>query len=158
MIVFLPPKVGLIFSFWVRFVKTFLGGFLGRLWTSYRILLIKIDDLVKSHKSRHSCGSRSPELFELTGFPLPAFARTSFAGMTKRGPKGLFTRSSKLILFFQHRPHSSLTGLHHPLSEPLSQIPSSLINPFSPEPFPHRNKHPLPKDAAGQSLDKHFSG
>ena len=30
----------------------------------------KIDDLVKSQKSRHSCESRSPELLELTGFPL----------------------------------------------------------------------------------------
>jgi hypothetical protein len=30
----------------------------------------KIDDLVKSQKSRHSCESRSPELRELTGFPL----------------------------------------------------------------------------------------
>jgi hypothetical protein len=29
-----------------------------------------IDDLVKSQKSRHSCESRSPELLELTGFPL----------------------------------------------------------------------------------------
>jgi len=28
------------------------------------------DDLVKSQKSRHSCESRSPELLELTGFPL----------------------------------------------------------------------------------------
>jgi len=30
----------------------------------------KLDDLVKSQKSRHSCESRSPELLELTGFPL----------------------------------------------------------------------------------------
>jgi hypothetical protein len=29
------------------------------------------DEFVKSQKSRHSCESRSPELFELTGFPLP---------------------------------------------------------------------------------------
>jgi len=29
-----------------------------------------LDELVKSQKSRHSCESRSPELLELTGFPL----------------------------------------------------------------------------------------
>jgi hypothetical protein len=29
-----------------------------------------LDVLVKSQKSRHSCESRSPELLELTGFPL----------------------------------------------------------------------------------------
>ena len=29
------------------------------------------DDLVKSRKNRHSCESRSPELLEFTGFPLP---------------------------------------------------------------------------------------
>ncbi|MCJ7493589.1 MAG: hypothetical protein MUP68_05035, partial [Deltaproteobacteria bacterium] len=30
----------------------------------------EFDDLVKNQKSRHSCESRSPELVELTGFPL----------------------------------------------------------------------------------------
>jgi len=30
----------------------------------------KLDDLLKSQKRRHSCESRSPELLELTGFPL----------------------------------------------------------------------------------------
>jgi len=35
-------------------------------------LAILFDELVKSQKSRHSCESRSPELPELTGFPLPA--------------------------------------------------------------------------------------
>jgi hypothetical protein len=51
------------------------------------------DDLIKSRESRHSCESRSPELHELTGFPLPAFAGTSFAGMTKNGAKGTFYES-----------------------------------------------------------------
>jgi hypothetical protein len=32
--------------------------------------IINFDDLVKSRESRHSCGSRSPELLELTGLPL----------------------------------------------------------------------------------------
>jgi hypothetical protein len=32
--------------------------------------LFKFDDLIKSQKSRHSCESKSPELLELTGFPL----------------------------------------------------------------------------------------
>jgi hypothetical protein len=32
---------------------------------------LKLDDLVKSQEIRHSCESRSPELIELTGFPLP---------------------------------------------------------------------------------------
>jgi len=54
------------------------------------------DDLVKSRESRHSCESRSTELIELTGFPLPAFAGTTFAGMTKMGPKKIFTNSSYL--------------------------------------------------------------
>ncbi|MCX5910061.1 MAG: hypothetical protein NTY64_23510, partial [Deltaproteobacteria bacterium] len=31
---------------------------------------LSVDDLEKSQKSRHSCASRSPELFELPGFPL----------------------------------------------------------------------------------------
>ena len=31
---------------------------------------LNYDDLVKSQESRHSCESRSPELPELTGFPL----------------------------------------------------------------------------------------
>jgi hypothetical protein len=34
------------------------------------VIDLKIDDLVKSQKSRHPCESRSPELLELTGFPL----------------------------------------------------------------------------------------
>jgi len=51
------------------------------------------DDLIISRESRHSCESRSPELHELTGFPLPAFAGTSFAGMTKNGAKRTFYES-----------------------------------------------------------------
>jgi hypothetical protein len=35
-----------------------------------KIALIKTDGFVKSQKSRHSFKSRSPEIFELTGFPL----------------------------------------------------------------------------------------
>ena len=32
--------------------------------------LVRIDDLVKSQKSRHSRGGGSPEMLDLTGFPL----------------------------------------------------------------------------------------
>jgi hypothetical protein len=32
--------------------------------------IIKLDELVKSRKSRHSRVGGSPELFDLTGFPL----------------------------------------------------------------------------------------
>jgi len=41
-----------------------------------------IDEWVKSPNFRHACEGRHPELFENTGFPLPASARTCFAGMT----------------------------------------------------------------------------
>jgi hypothetical protein len=62
-----------------------------------KILNPNFDEIVKSQKSRNSCES-SPaaggtKLIELTGFPLPAFAGTSFEGMTKMGPKGLFMGS-----------------------------------------------------------------
>jgi hypothetical protein len=36
----------------------------------FHVFQINFDEIVKTQKSRHSCESRSPELLELTGFPL----------------------------------------------------------------------------------------
>ena len=58
-----------------------------------------LDDLLKS---RHSGENRSPVnlwTFEKTGFQLPAFAGTSFAGMTEKHTFGLLTSSSHLNSF-----------------------------------------------------------
>jgi hypothetical protein len=51
---------------------------------------IKFDDLVKSQKSRHSCESSPPQADRTASINwIPAFA-----GMTKMGQKGLFTKPS----------------------------------------------------------------
>jgi hypothetical protein len=64
------------------------------------LILIKKDDFIKS---RHSGENRSLEnfqLFEKTGFRLPAFAGTSFAGMTENRIFRLLMNSSKNMVYF----------------------------------------------------------
>jgi len=52
------------------FARLASGAFYETIVTVNFFEIMKVDDLVKSRKSRHSCESRSPELLELTGFPL----------------------------------------------------------------------------------------
>jgi len=54
----------------VNFGKNFTNSMGGRSKIIIDLKGSKFDDLVKSLESRHSCESRSPELPELTGFPL----------------------------------------------------------------------------------------
>jgi hypothetical protein len=55
------------------------------------------DDLVKSRESRHSCEACPGESREQESRTTTINLIPAFAGMTKMGPKGLFTNPSFLV-------------------------------------------------------------
>jgi len=75
------------------------------------------DEIVKSQKRCLSCESRSPELFEITGFPLPDQVEDKFRGNDKNG-ENTFLRDHhfwgalilylliRLVSIFRVRPRS----------------------------------------------------